>query len=167
MAGTSPAMTGKKLPMPKLHWEDFQPGAVAVYGPRLVTREEIVAFAAEFDPQPMHLDEAAASATVLGGLGASGWHICCLLMRMIADGFVLDSNSMGAPGVDEVRWLKPLRPGTQIRVRATVLDKRASNSRPEMGFVKFLYEVLDEQEAVLTTLMSSMMMARRETGAAR
>ena len=64
--------------MPKLHWEDFQPGTVAIYGPRLVTREEIVAFAAEFDPQPMHLDEAAASATMLGGLGASGWHTCCL-----------------------------------------------------------------------------------------
>ena len=153
--------------MPKRHWEDFQTGAVAVYGPRLVTREEIVAFAAEFDPQPMHLDETAASTTILGGLGASGWHSCCLLMRMIADGFVLDSNSMGAPGVDEVRWLKPLRPGTQIRVRATVLDTRVSNSRPEMGFVKFLYEVLDEQDAVLTTLVSSMMIARREPGAAR
>ena len=76
--------------MPKLHWEDFKPGAVAIYGPRLVTREEIVAFAAEFDPQPMHLDEAAASATLLGGLGASGWHTCCLLMRIIADGFVLE-----------------------------------------------------------------------------
>jgi acyl dehydratase len=153
--------------MPKLHWEDFKPGAVAIYGPRLVTREEIVAFAAEFDPQPMHLDEAAASATLLGGLGASGWQICCLLMRMIADGFVLDSSSMGAPGIDEVRWLKPLRPGTQIRVRATVLDTRASNSRPAMGFVKFQYEVLDDQDAVLTTMVSSMMLVRREAGAAR
>ena len=153
--------------MPKLHWEDFKPGAVAIYGPRLVTREEIVAFAAEFDPQPMHLDEAAASATLLGGLGASGWQICCLLMRMIADGFVLDSTSMGAPGIDEVRWLKPLRPGTQIRVRATVLDTRASNSRPEMGFVKFQYEVLDDQDAVLTTMVSSMMLVRREAGAAQ
>jgi acyl dehydratase len=153
--------------MPKLHWEDFQLGAVAVYGPRLVTREEIVAFAAEFDPQPMHLDEAEASATMLGGLGASGWHTCCLLMRIIADGFVLDSSSMGSPGIEEVRWHKPLRPGTQIRVRATVLDKRASGSRPEMGFVKFLYEVLDEQDAVLTTMMCSMMITRREVGAAR
>jgi acyl dehydratase len=153
--------------MPKLHWEDFKPGAVAVYGPRLVTREEIVAFAAEFDPQPMHLDEAAASATLLGGLGASGWQICCLLMRMIADGFLLDSTSMGAPGIDEVRWLKPLRPGTQIRVRATVLDMRASNSRPEMGFVKFHYEVLDDQDAVLTTMVCSTMLVRREAGAAR
>ena len=102
-----------------------------------MTREEIVAFAAEFDPQPMHLDEAAASATMLGGLGASGWHTCCLLMRMIADGFILNSSSMGGPGVEEVRWLKPLRPGTRIRVRATVLETRASNSRPEMGLVKF------------------------------
>ena len=150
----------------KLHWEDFQPGAVAVYGPRLVTREEIVAFAAEFDPQPMHLDEAMASATLLGGLAASGWHTCCLLMRMIADGFILDSSSMGGPGVDEVRWLKPLRPGTRIRVRATVLDKRTSTSRPEMGFVKFLYEVLDEQDAVLTTLTCPMMIVRRDSGAA-
>ena len=81
--------------MPKLYWEDFQPGAVSVYGPRRVTREEIVAFAAEFDPQPMHLDEAAASATMLGGLGASGWHMCCLFMRIIADGFILNSSSMG------------------------------------------------------------------------
>ena len=153
--------------MPKLHWEDFQPGTVSVYGPRLVTREEIVAFAAEFDPQPMHLDEVAASATMLGGLGASGWHTCCLLMRMIADGFILDSHSMGAPGVDEVRWLRPLRPDTQIRVRATVLDKRPSGSRPEMGFVKFLYEVLDEQDVVLATLTSPVMMGRRQAGAAR
>ena len=153
--------------MPKLHWEDFQPGAVAVYGPRLVTREEIVAFAAEFDPQPMHLDEAAASATMLGGLGASGWHTCCLLMRIIADGFILDSSSTGAPGIEELRWLKPLRPGTQIRVRATVLDTRASNSRPEMGFVRFHYEVLDDQDAVLTTMVCSTMLVRREAGAAR
>jgi acyl dehydratase len=152
--------------MPKHHWEDFKPGAVAIYGPRLVTREEIVAFAAEFDPQPMHLDEAAGAATMLGGLGASGWHTCCLLMRIIADGFILDSTSMGAPGIDEVRWLKPLRPGTAIRARATVLETRTSKSRPEIGFIKFHYEVLDEQEAILTTMTCSMMMVRRESGAA-
>ena len=73
---------------------------------------------------------------------------------------------MGAPGVDEVRWLKPLRPGTRIRVRATVKDKRVSNSRPEMGFVKVFYEVIDERDEVLSTLVSSMMMVRREPGAA-
>jgi acyl dehydratase len=149
----------------KLYWEDFQPGAVAVYGPRLVTREEIVAFAAEFDPQPMHLDEAAASATMLGGLAASGWHICCLLMRIIADGFILSSSSMGAPGVEEVRWLKPLRPGTRIRVRSTVLESRASNSRAEMGLVKMQHEVLDETDTVLATLTSTAMLGRRRSGA--
>jgi acyl dehydratase len=151
--------------MPKLFWEDFQLGAVAIHGPRLVTREEIVAFAAEFDPQPMHLDEAAASATLLGGLAASGWHSCCLLMRIITDGFVLDSSSMGAPGVEEVRWLKPLRPGTRIRVRSTVLETRASKSRPEMGLVKIHHEVLDESDAVLTTLTSTAMLGRRQPGA--
>jgi acyl dehydratase len=148
--------------MPKLHWEDFEPGAVAIYGPRLVTREEIVAFAAEFDPQPMHLDEAAASTTLLGGLGASGWQSCCLLMRMICDGFILNSTSMGSPGVEEVRWLKPLRPGTNIRLRSTVTDKRESKSRPEMGIVKFLFEVLDDAGEPLTTLTTTLMFGRRE-----
>jgi acyl dehydratase len=151
--------------MPKHYWEDFEAGSVAVYGPRLVTREEIVAFAAEFDPQPMHLDEAAAGATLLGGLAASGWHSCCLLMRIIADGFVNETHSMGAPGVDEVRWLKPLRPGTRVRVRATVLETRASNSRPEFGFVRSLFEMLDEQDAVLMTLTSPLMIRRRAPGA--
>lgn len=150
--------------MPQLHWEDFQQGAVALYGPRLVTREEIVAFAAEFDPQPMHLDEAAASATLLGGLGASGWHSCCLLMRMIADGFILNSTSMGGPGVEEVRWLAPLRPGTRIRIRSTVLETRASNSRPEMGLVKFLFELIDDTEATLTALRTTIMFGRRVAG---
>ncbi len=149
--------------MPKLHWEDFEPGAVALYGPRLVTREEIVAFAAEFDPQPMHLDEAAASATILGGLGASGWQSCCLLMRMICDGFILNSTSMGSPGVEEVRWLRPLRPGTTIRLRSTVTDKRESKSKADMGLVKFLFEIIDDTDTPLTTLTTTLMFGRRES----
>jgi acyl dehydratase len=147
--------------MPKLYWEDFTAGSVTVYGPRLVTREEIIAFAAEFDPRPMHLDETAASATMLGGLSASGGHICCLLMRMIADGFVNQTHSMGAPGVDEVRWLSPLRPNTQVRVRATVLETRASRSREDFGFVKCMFEMIDERQKVLTTLTSPLMVKRR------
>jgi acyl dehydratase len=148
--------------MSKLHWEDFESGAVTIYGPRLVTREEIVAFAAEFDPQPMHLDEAAASTTLLGGLGASGWQSCCLLMRMICDGFILNSTSMGSPGVDEVRWLKPLRPGTNIRLRSTVTDKRESKSKPDMGLVKFFFEIIDDSDTPLTTLTTTLMFGRRE-----
>jgi acyl dehydratase len=113
----------------KAYWEDFTAGSVTDYGPRLVTREEIIAFAAEFDPQPMHLDEDAARLSMLGGLAASGWHSCCLLMRMMTDGFLLDSSSMGAPGVDEVRWLKPVRPGDRLTLRVQVMETRASKSR--------------------------------------
>lgn len=145
----------------KLYFEDFQPGAVNEYGPRLVTREEIVAFAAEFDPQPMHLDEHAARSSMLGGLAASGWHTCCLMMRLAADGFILNSSSMGAPGIDEARWLAPLRPGRRIRLRTTVLDTRVSSSRPEMGFVKLLFEVIDDTDTLLLTLTSSAIMGRR------
>lgn len=150
----------------KLHFEDFKPGDVAIYGPRHVTREEIVAFAAEFDPQPMHLDEAAGVASLLGGLGGSGWHACSLLMRMIADGFILNSTSMGSPGVEEVRWLKPLRPGVNLRVRATVMETRVSKSRPDMGLVKMTFEMIDDTDAVVTTMISSLMMGRRNAGAA-
>ena len=146
----------------KLYWEDFEQGATAVYGPRLVTREEIVAFAAEFDPQPMHLDEAAARGTMLGGLGASGWHMCCLFMRIIADGFVLNSSSMGGPGVEETRWLAPLRPGTQVRVRSKVIETRVSKSRPEMGLVKFEYLLVDDAGAPLMSLTTTQMFARRQ-----
>ena len=151
--------------MPKLHWEDFKIGDVTVYGPRLLTREEIVAFAAEFDPQPAHLDEAAAAATLHGGLAGSGWHSCALMMRMMADGFLLNSTSMGAPGVEEVRWLMPLRPGTQVRLRTTVLETRSSKSRPEMGLTRIRYDLLDDAGAVVTTMTSTMMLGRRSPGA--
>ena len=114
----------------------------------------------------MHLDETAARATMLGGLGASGWHMCCLFMRIIADGFVLNSSSMGGPGVEEVRWLKPLRPVTQVRVRGTVVEARASKSRPEMGLVKFSYEMLDDADAPLMLLTTTQMFCRRASGAA-
>ncbi len=150
--------------MPKHYWEDFQPGDIAIYGPRHVSREEIVAFAAEFDPQPMHLDEAAASATLLGGLAASGWHVSSLIMRMMADGFILDSSSMGGPGVEEMQWLSPLRPGTNIRLRATVLESRASKSRPEMGLTKIRYEMLDDAETLIATMVATAMFGRREAG---
>jgi acyl dehydratase len=147
--------------MPKYHWEDFKAGDVAIYGPRHVSREEIVAFAAEFDPQPMHLDEAAASATPLGGLAASGWHVCGLIMRMIADGFIVDSTSLGAPGVESMRWVKPLRPGTDVRTRVTVLETRPSKSRPETGLTKFRYEMLDEQGEVVAEMVATGMFGRR------
>jgi len=149
----------------RLHWEDFKPGQVTEHGPRLITREEIVAFAAEFDPQPMHLDEEAGSASLLGGLSASGWHTCCLVMRMISDGLLARTTFMGAPGIEEVRWRAPVRPGEQLRLRVTVVETRASRSRPDMGFVKFHYEVLGIGGRLLMTLDVIPMFGRRHAGA--
>ena len=115
--------------MAKLYFEDFAVGDVAEYGDALVTADEIKAFAADFDPQPMHLDEEAAKKTIVGGLCASGWHTCCLMMRMVVDGFISNSSSMGAPGVEEIRWLAPVRPGDRLRVRTNVSGKtRAEKS---------------------------------------
>ena len=147
--------------MSKLYWEDFTAGQVAEYGPRRVTRDEIVGFAAEFDPQPMHLDETAAAASMLGGLGASGWHTCCILMRMLVDGFLHNSASMGSPGVDEVKWLAPVRPDDELTVRATVLDTRVSQSRPDRGFIKFQYDMFNASGLKVMTLTTSLMIARR------
>jgi acyl dehydratase len=149
----------------KLHFEDFTAGRVFEHGPRRLPREEMVAFAAEFDPQPMHLDAEAARATMVGGLAASGWYACCILMRMCADAFVLNSSSMGAPGVEEVKWLKPIRPDDELRLRATVLDTRASNSRPDRGFVRCLFELFNAGGERVMTLTTSLMMGRREGGA--
>ena len=148
--------------MSKIYWEDFRPGSVTDYGPRLVTREEIIAFAAEFDSQPMHLDEDAARTSMLGGLAASGWHSCCLLMRIMIDGFLLDSSSMGAPGVDEVRWLSPVRPGDRLTLRVHVVETRASKSRPDMGLVTFGFELRNQADAVVMTLHNSIMFGRRQ-----
>jgi len=157
---------GSDIAVPQRFWEDFSPGSVSEYGPRLVTREEIVEFAAAFDPQPMHLDEAAAHASMLGSLAASGWHSCCLLMRMLSDGFIAHSHFMGAPGVEEVRWLAPLRPGEIVRARATVLETRPSRSRPQLGFVKFLFELVDSSGTRVMTLTVSPMFARRDAAGA-
>ena len=149
----------------KLHWEDFAPGRSFEHGPRRIERDEMIAFAAEFDPQPMHLDEAAARSSMLGGLAASGWYACCILMRMCTDAFVLNSTSMGAPGVDEVRWLAPIRPGDELTLRATVLDTRASNSRPDMGFVRFSFELTNRAGVKVLALTTSLMLGRRAPGA--
>lgn len=151
--------------MPKRYFEDFSTGQVAELGPRLVTREEIVTFAGQFDPQPMHMDDEAAKHTMLGGLAASGWHTCSLMMRMIVDGFLGDVASMGAPGIDEVKWLKPVRPGDRLTVRGTVQSVRASQSRPDRGFVSLYWEVTNERGDLLMTLQCPQMIERRDAKA--
>ena len=154
------------MPMPRIYFEDFVPGAVTTYGPRTVTREEIIAFAAEFDPQPMHLDEEAAKKTMLGGLSASGWHSCAIMMRLLCDGLILHSSSMGAPGVDEMKWLKPVRPGDSLSVRLTVLDKREPKSRPDMGFVQVRCEMLNQHGEVVLEANYPGMFGKRNREAA-
>ena len=131
------------------------------FGPHTVTRAEIVAFAAEFDPQPFHLDEAAAADTLLGGLAASGWHTCALFMRMLYDGWLNDAASMGSPGVDSLKWLRPVRPGDVLSGRSIVLEVRASKSRPDRGFVSFRHEVVNARGEPVMLLENPIMLRRR------
>jgi acyl dehydratase len=151
--------------VPTLYWEDFVQGSVTELGPRPVSADEIVAFAREFDPQPMHLGDAGAREAGLDGLIASGWHTCAILMRMIVDGFVGQSASMGSPGVDEVRWLKPVRPGDVLMARRTVVATRISRSRPEMGFVNFRFDVINQAGETVMMTTSPLMIRRRDAAA--
>jgi acyl dehydratase len=149
--------------MPRLHFEDFHEGDTSSYGSHSVTREEIVSFAALYDPQPMHLDEEAGRASILGGLAASGWHSCAMLMRILCDSWLDDAAAMGAPGIDEVKWLRPVRPGSVMTVRHTVLETRASRSKPDRGFVRFRFELVDQDGQVAMEQTNSIMFGRRDT----
>jgi acyl dehydratase len=154
------------IPMTTLTFEDFPPGRFGSFGPRHVTREEIVAFAAEFDPQPMHLDEDAASKSMLKGLAASGWHLCSLMMRMMCDGFITRTASLGSPGVSEVRWLAPLRPGDDMTLDVEVMEARVSRSRPETGIVTFKNTVRNGRGDILCEMVTPLMIGRRTRAAA-
>jgi acyl dehydratase len=123
-----------------LHFEDFTVGESWDLGAYRVTAEEIKGFAREFDPQFFHLDEDRAKSSVLGGLSASGWHTCGILMRLMVDGYLGRTAGMGSPGLDEVKWLKPVYAGETLTGRMTVLAKRQSKSRPEMGLVTMRWE---------------------------
>ena len=134
------------------YWEDIKEGEVVELGSRTMEKERMVAFAHEFDPQPFHTDEKAAEASIWGGLIASGWLTGSVLMRIFYDGFLKDTASMGSPGIDELRWLKPVRPGDTLTVRLTVLETTASRSKPDRGIVRSLMEVLNQHgEIVMTT----------------
>ena len=148
----------------KYYWEDFKVGDVGPIGERVVTKEEVIAFAKAFDPQPFHIDEEAAKQSVFGGLIASGWHTVGMVMRMMVDSYLNDSASLGSPGVDNVRWLKPVRPGDTIRAWRKVLETRASKSRPDMGMVKTLWEVLNQDGELVMTMEGYGMFQRREPG---
>jgi acyl dehydratase len=128
----------------KYHFEDFPVGMVLELAGPTLTKESIVEYARRYDPQPFHTDEEAAKHSVFGGLIASGWHTVSLCMRMICDAYVLDAASMGSPGVNEVRWTKPVRPGDTIKLRMTVVDAKPSTSKPDRGTVLHRWEVFNQ-----------------------
>ena len=144
-----------------LTFEDFPVGRLGSYGPHHVTREEILAFAAEFDPQPMHLDEEAAKKSMLNGLSGSGWHLSALMMRMMCDGFILRTASLGSPGVNELRWLAPFRPGDDLTLDVDVIEARLSRSRPETGIVTFKAVMRNATGEALCEMISPIIIGRR------
>ena len=143
------------------YWEDFAVGDVTAFGPVTVDAEEIVEFASRYDPQPFHLDEEAGKATPFGGLIASGWHTTALFMGMFVRAVLLDSASLGSPGVDEIRWTAPVRPGDTLSGRSTVTDVRASSTNPGRGTVFTTNEVFNQNGERVMTMKARGFFARR------
>ena len=154
-------MTGKE---PRYYWEDFKVGEVHSIGEKRLGKDEMIAFAKQFDPQPFHMDEVTAKASMYGGLIASGWHTVALVMRMMCDAYLLDSASLGSPGIDNLKWLKPVRPGDTIRAQRTTIEVRASASKPDMGLVKTRWEVFNQDSEQVMTMEGYGMFRRRKPG---
>jgi acyl dehydratase len=153
--------------MVQRYFEDFTVGEVIPLGSHQVTRAEIIAFAAEFDPQPFHLDERQGAGTMragtmVDGLIASGWHVSGLFMRMLCDGFLLESSSLGSPGIETLKWRKPVRAGDTLTAKATVIETRRSKSRPEMGIVRFRSEVENQAGEIVMWLENPILFGCRE-----
>jgi len=144
-----------------LHWEDFSPGWKHESAARALTAEDIKRFALEYDPQRYHVDETAASATPFGGLIASGWQTCAVAMRLMCDSYLLDSTCLGSPGIEDLRWTKPVRPGDALRLRATVLEQTPSRKEPGRGTVKFRWDVLNDRDQVVCTMVGRQHFRRR------
>jgi acyl dehydratase len=142
-------------------FEDFAAGDVFELGSRTLTRDEIVAFAREFDPQALHVDDTAAAGGPFGGLIASGWHTAALWMRMYADAVLHDAVNMGSPGVEELRWLHPVRPGDTVRGRLTVLETSPSTRRADRGTVRSRAELLNQHGDVVLTMVARGFFGRR------
>jgi acyl dehydratase len=147
------------------YFEDFEVGAVREFGDYHVTEAEILEFAGKYDPQPFHLSDEAAKKTLFGGLCASGWHTCSMVMRMVVDAMPPGENgALGSPGLDELRWLKPVFPGDTLRVRSTVLDKKESRSRPDMGSVFLQNEGVNQKDEVVVRFKPIVMYRKHPQG---
>jgi acyl dehydratase len=144
--------------------DDFKPGEVIELGSRTITKEAIIAFAREFDPQPFHIDEDAAGRSIYGGLLASGWHTGSLLMRLLYEGLLKDAASLGSPGIDELRWLRPVRPGDILSARMTVVECIPSRSKPDRGIVRSVLEVRNQHGDLVMTIKALSLFGRRPPG---
>ena len=151
--------------MPEIYFEDLVPGTTTTFGNTRVTANDIVEIARRYDAQPFHLGEESARDTFVGRLIASGWHTIAMQMRMVCDGWLLRSASMGSPGIDEVQWLRPVLPGDILSVRQTITEAKASRSRPEMGVVQFRLETLNGSGDVVMVQANPIMFERRTPGA--
>lgn len=145
-------------------FEDYVPGAVHEFGSIAVEEAEVVAFAKRYDPQDFHTDPEAAKATVFGGLIASGWQTCGLMMRLYAEHYLTKCASLASPGVDELRWVRPVRPGDVLSVRVTIQDAVASRSKPDRGVVTSFIEVLNQKLEVVLSMRAVNMIGRRNPG---
>jgi len=140
--------------MPELTFEDFEPGRVFELGTREVTEEEIVAFARQWDPQPFHVDPVAAQESIFGGLIASGWHTGAMWMRLYVDSLLVGAASMGSPGIEELRWLAPVRPGDTLEGRLTVLEATPSERRSDRGTIRIRGEMVNQDGVIVMSMVS-------------
>jgi acyl dehydratase len=143
-----------RVPPDNRYFEDYEVGATYVLGEFALSETEIIEFAQRFDPQPFHIDPVAARASHFGGIIASGWHTASAMMRVVVEGFISSVAGMGSPGVDEVRWLKPVRPDEPLEVRVTVHQARRSATKPDRGIIHTLMEVVDREGQVRMTVRS-------------
>ncbi|MBA2460392.1 MAG: MaoC family dehydratase [Actinobacteria bacterium] len=150
--------------MAEHYFEDFEPGQVLELGSRTVSEAEIVAFAREWDPQPFHVDPEAAEASHFGGLIASGWHTGSMWMRLYVDSLLARAASMGSPGVEELRWLAPVRPGDTLHARLTILEARPSERRPDRGTIRSRGEMINQDGVAVMSMLAWGHFGRRPPG---
>lgn len=143
------------------YFEDFAVGDTLELGSVTVSEDEIIEFARAYDPQPFHIDPNAAAHSIFGGLIASGWHTCALTMRLMVDGLLSKAASLGSPGVDQIRWQRPVRPGDTLTARATVLEVRPSQSKPDRGSMRIRTEVTNQEGETVMWMESIGIMGRR------
>src|SRR5437660_8322135 len=140
------------VPVEQRYWEDYVSGTVHELGSLVVDQADVIAFGQRFDPQPFHTDPDVARRSIYGGLIASGWHTAALTMRLLVDHYLSRTASLGSPGIDELRWLQPVRPGDRLSVRVTVLEIRRSRSKPQQGIIRSQVEVLNQAGDVVMSL---------------